>query len=107
MPGEVTALKHELGDDTVEAGTSVTEAMFASGELTEVFGCLWYDVVVKFEDDPAGWLAVNRDIELETSAMENQRRGNGWYAEDTYENVRHDGKRERDEVTSSQTLQLL
>lgn len=34
--GEVTTLEHEFGDDTVEAGILVAEAVDAAAELTEV-----------------------------------------------------------------------
>jgi hypothetical protein len=62
--GEVTALKHEIGDDSVEGGTGITEAVLASAELTEVLGGLWDDIVVELEDDTAGWLVVDGDIKV-------------------------------------------
>ncbi|KAK6539314.1 hypothetical protein TWF694_009548 [Orbilia ellipsospora] len=61
--GEVTALKHELGDDTVESGALVAEAVLLSAELTEVLSGSWDDVVVELEGDAAGWLAVDLNVE--------------------------------------------
>lgn len=49
--GEVTALEHELGDDTVERRALVAEAVLASAELQEVTGGLGNDVVVELEVD--------------------------------------------------------
>jgi hypothetical protein len=52
--GEVTALEHELGDDTVEFGALVAEALLASAEGTEVLSRLGDDIVEKLEVDAAG-----------------------------------------------------
>jgi hypothetical protein len=49
--GEVTALEHELGDDTVELGARVAEALLARAESTEVLGRLGDDVVEELEVD--------------------------------------------------------
>lgn len=49
--GEVTALKHELGDDAVEGRALVAEALLASAESTEVLGGLGNDVVEQLEVD--------------------------------------------------------
>ena len=70
--GEVTTLKHELGDDTVEGGTLVSVAMFASSKLAEVLGSLGDNIVAQREDNSSGGLAVNGDIELE---FQGKRRG--------------------------------
>jgi hypothetical protein len=45
--GEVTALEHELRDDTVESRTSISEALLTSAESTEVFGSLGDNVIVE------------------------------------------------------------
>lgn len=63
-PGEVTTLEHEVGDDTVETRSLVSEPVLAGGKLTEVTGCLGDDVVVELEDDATRGLVVDRDIEL-------------------------------------------
>lgn len=65
MLGEVTTLQHEVGDDTVEGGAGIAEAVFAGGELTEVLRGLGNNVVVELEDDAASIRAVNVDIELQ------------------------------------------
>jgi hypothetical protein len=51
--GEVTTLKHEVGDDAVEGGAGIAEAVLASAELAEVAGGLGNDVIVEVEDDTA------------------------------------------------------
>jgi hypothetical protein len=49
--GEVTALKHEIGDDTVELGSRVSEALLACAEGDEVLHSLGDDIVVELEVD--------------------------------------------------------
>jgi hypothetical protein len=61
--GKVAALEHEPGNDTVERGALVAKAVHACGELTEVLGRLWHDVVIEFEDDTSGVFAVDLDVE--------------------------------------------
>jgi len=51
--GEVTALKHELRDDTVELAALVAEALLAGAERTEVLGGLGDDVVEELKVDAA------------------------------------------------------
>lgn len=51
--GEVTTLEHELGDDTVELGAGVAEALLASAESAEVLSGLGDNVVVEGEVDAA------------------------------------------------------
>lgn len=67
-PGEITALEHEVGDDTVEGRALVAVAMLASRELAEVGGSLGDYIVVELEGDAAGLGAVNGDIELGTQS---------------------------------------
>jgi hypothetical protein len=52
--GEVTTLKHELRDDTVELGASVAEALLAGAEGTEVLGRLWDYIIEELEVDAGG-----------------------------------------------------
>jgi hypothetical protein len=52
--GEVTTLKHEIGDDTVELGARVAEALLASAEGAEVLDGLGDDIVEELEVDAAG-----------------------------------------------------
>jgi len=55
--GEVTTLKHELGNHTVEARADVTlTLLLRSTELTEVLSGLGNDVIVELEVDTAGLL---------------------------------------------------
>jgi hypothetical protein len=61
--GKVTALEHELGNDTVEPGSFVTITVLARGELTEIFGRLWHDVVEQLERDAASGFVVDADVE--------------------------------------------
>jgi hypothetical protein len=68
--GEVTTLKHELGDDAVEGGTLVVEGLsrlagtlLTGAEGTEVLGRLGNLVLVELHNDPASWLAANADVE--------------------------------------------
>ena len=65
VPGEITALKHELRDHTVETGACIAEAVLASGELPEV-SCSYGDLIVKqLENDSAQGVAVDGDVELQ------------------------------------------
>lgn len=54
--GEVTTLKHEIGDDTVEDRAGVTEALLASAESSEVLSGLGDLVGVKLHLDTASRL---------------------------------------------------
>jgi hypothetical protein len=45
--GEVTSLKHEIGDDAVEGRALVAKALLAGAESTEVLGGLGNDLVVE------------------------------------------------------------
>ena len=52
--GEVTTLKHEVGDHTVELGAGVAEALLASAESAEVLSSLGDDIFEEGEVDAAG-----------------------------------------------------
>lgn len=72
---EVTTLDHELWDDTVESAALVVEwlarlacALFTCAKAAEVLGCLWNNVGVEFENNTAGWLVVDSNIEEDTWA---------------------------------------
>ena len=52
--GEISALKHEVGNDSVELGALVAEALGASAKLSEVPGRLRDNVVEQIENDAAG-----------------------------------------------------
>lgn len=95
--GEVTTLKHELRDDTVEFRSSVSLLSIAEletlAELAEVIGSLWYVIVEELEDDPARWFALNSNIELLTVNRKSVRIS--LVNSDTHIDVRHDELEER------------
>jgi hypothetical protein len=62
--GEVTALEHELGDDTVELGASVAEALLARAKSAEVLDGLGDDVVKQLEVDAAALLWRGRGSDV-------------------------------------------
>jgi hypothetical protein len=63
--GEVTALDHELLDDTVEGGALVAEALLAGGQSAEVLGRLGDGLAVQAHDNaPDGLIAV-LDVEVD------------------------------------------
>jgi len=55
--GEVTTLKHELRNDAVEGRASVSKALLAGAESTEVLSSLRDDVVKEVEVDAARLIA--------------------------------------------------
>lgn len=65
VAGEITALKHELGDHPVETGTFIAKSVLASCELPEVSCGFGDDFVVQFENDSTTWLTINLDVKLE------------------------------------------
>jgi hypothetical protein len=69
--GEVTALEHEVGDDSVEGRALVAEALLAGAESTEVGGGLGDNVVIEVEVDAAGLLLDlrSRSAVLEDGAL--------------------------------------
>lgn len=62
--GEVTTLQHELRNDSVERGSSVTETLFTGTESSEVFSGLWDNVVVQLEDDSTELGAVSGNVKV-------------------------------------------
>jgi len=63
-PGEITALKHELGNHTVEGGTLIAETVLASRKFTEV-SCGVGDFVIKqLKNDLASMSAIDGDVKL-------------------------------------------
>lgn len=51
--GEVTTLKHEAGDDAVEAGALVAEAWLSGAEVTEVLDSLGDVLIEEVHGDAA------------------------------------------------------
>lgn len=50
---EITPLKHELGNHTVELRARVSEALLSGAESTEIVGRFGDDIVVELEVDAA------------------------------------------------------
>lgn len=73
--GEVTTLEHELGDDTVELGARVAEALLARAESAEVLGGAGDLVIVEVEVDAAGLLWRSRCQQLISTCIEDGRDG--------------------------------
>lgn len=72
--GEITALAHEIRDDSVERGRLVSNASLTGAESTEVLGSLWHYISIKLEGDAAGSCASNRDIEEDLRVLHRHRR---------------------------------
>ena len=63
---EITTLKHELGNDTMEHRSCVAIAILTRCELTEITCRLWDDIVVEFEHNPASVVTADLNVELVT-----------------------------------------
>ena len=63
--GEITALKHELRDHTVEFGASVAKALLTGAKSTEVFSSLWNRIIVELEVNAALLVCENVSIKIE------------------------------------------
>ncbi len=68
--GEVTSLKHELGNNSVEDGTlemqrlsRLSHPLLSSAKGSEVLGSLGDCISVELHNDSASWLVVHGDIE--------------------------------------------
>ena len=59
--GEVSSLDHEVGDDAVELGARVAEAVLTGGEGAEVLSRLGHVLAVEVEVDDALLAAVVDD----------------------------------------------
>jgi len=62
--GEVSPLKHEIGDNAMELTTLKPKAFFAGAESTKVLGGFWHNVGEQVELDATSRLAAHRDIEV-------------------------------------------
>lgn len=72
--GEVSSLEHELGDDTVEGRTSVSESLLAGAESAEVLSSLWDNVVVEVEVDATGllWKKIDVSMVLQKAVLDDE-----------------------------------
>ena len=62
---EVTALNHEVLDNTVEGRALVAEALLASSESAEVLGGLGHRLAVQPDDDASQWLIAMSDVKVD------------------------------------------
>jgi len=62
--GEVTALDHELLDDTVEGRPFIAESLLSSREGAEVLGGLGDGLAIEANDDAANGLVALRNVEV-------------------------------------------
>jgi len=62
-PGEVAALTHEAGDDSVEGGSLVSEALLSGAKSAEILAGFGTNVRVQRHHDTPSWLAANSHIE--------------------------------------------
>ncbi len=60
---DVSALQHKAGDDSMKDGVLVTEASFASAQLSEVLGRLGNLVLVQLKLDALARLVSDADVE--------------------------------------------
>ena len=80
--GEVTALDHELLDNTVEGRALITEALLAGGESAEVLGGLGDSLAIETNDDASEGLIAVLDIEVDLVGDLGTLRGGGGLRED-------------------------
>jgi hypothetical protein len=64
VPGEITALKHEPGNYTVEAGTRIAVTVLASRKLSKVPSRIGDDFIKQGENDSTSRLATDGDVKL-------------------------------------------
>lgn len=63
-PGEITALKHELGDHTVEEGTLVAITVLASRKFPEVSCGFGDGVIIQLKNDSTKRMAIDGNVKL-------------------------------------------
>lgn len=59
---KVTALGHEVIDDSVEMGFLESKSFGVETELSEVICSLWYDVVEEFKGDFSGFISSEIEV---------------------------------------------
>lgn len=63
--GEVTALDHEILDDTVEGRAFISKALLASSQSTEVLSRFWGRLAVEANDDTANIIVAMCNVEVD------------------------------------------
>jgi len=64
---EVSSLAHEVGDDAVEGGALVAEALLSGAESTEVLGSLGDHVIPQLHDDLAHGSSISSHVKEDSS----------------------------------------
>jgi len=64
---EIATLAHETGNDSVEAGSGISEALFSGAEGAEVLGGARDNVVAQFHHDASGILSANGHVKVASS----------------------------------------
>lgn len=62
MVGEVTALKHKVGNDPVKSRCSVAKALLSSAQRSEILSCFRNYVVVEFKYDPTSRFSIDGNV---------------------------------------------
>jgi hypothetical protein len=62
VPGKISSLAHEFGDDPVERAALKTKALFPCAERSKVLGCFGYDIRTQFKYDAAERGAIGCNI---------------------------------------------
>jgi hypothetical protein len=71
--GEITALEHEVGNDSVEFGARVAVAKLAGAESDEVLHGLGDDIIVELEVNTSALFCNNMSVGIEWNWCDNHR----------------------------------
>lgn len=63
--GEVTALNHELLDDSVKGRAFITKPLLSRGQCTEILRSLGHSLAIETHYNPSNWLIAVRDVEVD------------------------------------------
>jgi len=64
--GKVSALAHEVGDDTMESGASVAKAFLSGAQGAEILSSLGHHIGPQLHDNSAHGLTTGSDVEIYT-----------------------------------------
>ena len=62
--GQISSVTQQVGDDTLEAGALVAEALLSGAEGTEVLRSLRDDVIAELNDDLPHWVSIGGHVEV-------------------------------------------